>query len=82
MVAIPPEAVQQAGPNPFVWLKDDQSKAATACHTGITGLTTSRDYVWLKCGRSIVLAPPNTSLAAGMSLKLAAHLSRCHPNQA
>jgi len=49
---------------------------------GLQGLQQVEITSGLNAGDQLVLAPPNTSLAAGMSLKLAAHLSRCHPNQA
>lgn len=71
VVAIPPEAVQQAGPNPFVWLKDDQSKAKQQpVILGLQGLQQVEITSGLNAGDQLVLAPPNTSLAAGMSLKI------------
>jgi len=69
VVAIPPEAVQQAGPNPFVWLKDDQSSSNSLSYWDYRAYNKSRLRL-ANAGDQLVLAPPNTSLAAGMSLKL------------
>jgi len=71
VVAVPPEMVQRAAGEPFVWLKDSQGKAKKQTVTlGLQGLQQVEVTAGLNAGDKLVMAPPTTPLEAGTVLKI------------
>jgi len=70
VVAVPPEMVQRDEGDPFVWLKDSQSKAEKKTVTlGLQGLQLVEVTAGLNAGDMLVMAPPTMPLEAGAVLK-------------
>ena len=69
VVVLNTEAIQRSEPNPFVWVRDSQSKAQKrALSLGLEGLLKTEVISGLRPGEQVVLPPHAPSLEPGMPL--------------
>jgi HlyD family secretion protein len=66
VVIVEPSAIQRTEPNPFVWIRDNQSKAQKRpVSVGLEGITVVEVQSGLRPGEQVLVPPPDTPLAPG-----------------
>jgi HlyD family secretion protein len=66
VVIVEPIAIQRTESNPFVWIRDNQSKAQKRpVSVGLEGITVIEVQSGLRPGEQVLVPPPDTPLAPG-----------------